>query len=156
MAKAVIRGDRQLVANIRSLSKAFPDGVADEICRQALEPMAEQIRGNASAKQAGSDDKGERVADGIVIAKRPESRRGRRVFWVSLKGLAKQVGHLSEFGTAPHWQPFFRGGWMHPGSRARPWFRPGYEATKNEVVRRFGQLVEARLKAIAATLRIER
>lgn len=44
------------------------------------------------------------------------------------------VGHLVEFGTAPHYQPNRNGGQWHPGARPYPFMRPAYEETKNEIV----------------------
>ena len=51
------------------------------------------------------------------------------------------AGHLVEFGTAPHWQPNRGGGQMHPGAQAKPFLRPAYEATKDEIVRQTGEAV---------------
>lgn len=54
------------------------------------------------------------------------------------------VGHLVEFGTAPHWQPNRFGGTMHPGARAFPFMRPAYDMTKVQIVMRTGEsLVQA-------------
>lgn len=54
------------------------------------------------------------------------------------------VGHLVEFGTAPHWQPNRFGGTMHPGARAKPFMRPAYDMTKAQIVTRAGQsLIQA-------------
>jgi len=46
------------------------------------------------------------------------------------------VGHLVEFGTAPHLQP--RRGIFHPGARPKPAARPAFEATKAEVMKILG------------------
>lgn len=49
------------------------------------------------------------------------------------------VGHLVEFGTAPHWQPNRGGGTMHPGARAEPFMRPAFDMTKAQIVVRAGE-----------------
>jgi hypothetical protein len=57
------------------------------------------------------------------------------VFWLSFKLRARKIAHLVEFGTAPHWQPRWRGGWMHPGARPKPFIRPAYDAKAGDAVR---------------------
>lgn len=47
------------------------------------------------------------------------------------------LGHLLEFGTAPHWQP--RRQRMHPGAQPFPHWRPAFEMTKGQVVARLGR-----------------
>lgn len=56
---------------------------------------------------------------------------------------------LVEFGTAPHWQPNRGGGQMHPGARAKPFMRPAFEQTKDEIARQTGeQLLNSVLKGL--------
>jgi HK97 gp10 family phage protein len=58
------------------------------------------------------------------------------------------VGHLVEFGTAPHYQPNRNGGTMHPGARPHPFMRPAFEMTKAQIVVRAGEsLVRSIFKA---------
>lgn len=55
------------------------------------------------------------------------------------------LGHLLEFGTAPHWQPLRQR--MHPGAQPFPHWRPAFETTKGQVVARLGRsLVSAILR----------
>lgn len=52
---------------------------------------------------------------------------------------ARSVLHLLEFGTSAHWQSRFRGGFLHPGAKAKPVMTPAYEEHADDVPRRFGK-----------------
>lgn len=59
------------------------------------------------------------------------------------------VGHLVEFGTAPHWQPNRFGGIMHPGARPYPFMRPAHDETKDQVIETFAKDTIAEVRRAA-------
>lgn len=157
MAKASVRGDRETVANMKALRDSFPPHVIDAGCREALRPMADKTRSNAaSLAQPGAAPKGGHLHQGVALAKRDESRRTKRIWWIAFKRRARKTAHLVEFGTAPHWQPNYMGGFMHPGARPKPFFRPAFETTKDESISRFAVFASGILRERVALLRIPR
>lgn len=127
--------------------------VATMLRRLALRPTAQQQR---EARRAGLQP--------VVVAARAQlaSNGSNKTYKLSQSlGIATKdaltssagpirgkkhasVGHLVEFGTAPHWQPNRFGGTMHPGARPKPFMRPAYDMSKAQIVLRAGEsLVQA-------------
>lgn len=152
MAKGTVTGDKEILQNMRRISKAIGGGQMDKIIRDSLEPMRDRTEQNArKLRQEGYNPPGGHLDQGVVVAKRDQRGSLYRVYWVSFKNRAKKLAHLVEFGTAPHWQP--RRMIMHPGARAKPFFRPAFEATKEEVVDDVGKAVWQRILASMTGIR---
>lgn len=131
----------------------------DQLLRHSLEPMKEETQENASklrnfvGKYSGffpqprAPRKGGHLDEGVIITRRKSRGRMFREYWMSFSRRARKLAHLVEFGTAPHYQPNFKGGWQHPGSRAKPFARPAFESTKEEVVETVSRGVWLRIAA---------
>lgn len=111
----------------------------------ALKPFVAAARQNLAANRSNKTGK---LSASLGVAEKPDQRnttsagpiRGKKHYSAAV---------LVEFGTAPHWQPNRGGGQMHPGAQAKPFLRPAYEATKDEIVRQTGEAVlNAVLKGI--------
>ncbi|MCW1844126.1 HK97-gp10 family putative phage morphogenesis protein [Prosthecomicrobium hirschii] len=140
MAKATVTGDKELLNNLNAMARAFTGGVMDSVCKQAMAPLEAETKARARAlRQPGPAPRGGHLDQGVAVAKQSVGGK-RRVFWVGFKGRARKIAHLVEFGTKPHWQPKWRGGWMHPGARAKPFMRSAFEAKKREVLDVFAKL----------------
>lgn len=140
MAKATVTGDKELLNNLNAMARAFSPSVMDAVCKQSLAPLEAETKARARAlRQPGPAPRGGHLDQGVATAKQPSAGK-RRVFWVGFRGRARKIAHLVEFGTAPHWQPKWNGGWMHPGARPKPVLRPAYEARKREVLDVFARL----------------
>lgn len=143
MARAVVRGDKQLAGNIRSLGRAFGAAEMDAVCKATLEPIRARTEINAAAlRDTTHNPPGGHLDQGVVTAK-IKSNPTSRVFWVSFKRRARKIAHLVEFGTWPHWQPRRFGGMMHPGARPKPFFRPAFEAEKGPALNIFAAVTWA-------------
>lgn len=133
MAKAVVRGDREIIQNMRRAYNSVGGRTLDGIMSESLEPLETATEQNARRlRQIGYNPPGGHLDQGVVIAKREAKGALFRVYWVSFRKRARRIAHLVEFGTAPHWQPLRR--IMHPGARPKPFFRPAFESTKRIVV----------------------
>lgn len=139
-----IRG-QAAVKNVMSMLAAAPAKVLDQACVASLTPMRNQIAENALPLRQPHTPKGGHLDEGVAIGKIDSRGKFWRVFWVAFTKRARAIAHLVEFGTAPHWQPRWRGGWMHPGARPKPFARPGYEQTKDDVPAIFGKTMWAGL-----------
>lgn len=137
---AIIRGQAQLNRTLSTLARA-PAKSLDSACVESLTPMRDETKANALRLRQHGTPKGGHLDQGVVIAKRQSSGSFYRVFWLSFKARARKIAHLVELGTAPHWQPRWRGGWMHPGARPKPFMRPAYDAHRNTVPEIFGRKV---------------
>lgn len=133
-----LQGDADLRRNLAALARAPGRGL-DATCVAALTPMKDQTEANAKRYRQPRQPRGGHLDQGVVIAKVEGSGSFFRVFWISFRKRARFLAHLVEFGTAPHWQPNWRGGWMHPGARPKPFFRPAFEEKKQDVATIFGQ-----------------
>jgi len=142
-ARGVVRGDREIIANIRRAYNSVGGRALDANLANALQPAKEETITNAqrlrdfAGKYPGWPPpsvprKGGHLDQGVVIAKKDAKGPMFRVYWLSLSKRARKIGHLVEFGTAPHFQPNL--GIMHPGATAHPFMRPAFESTKQEVV----------------------
>lgn len=148
MARDVLSGDKALIRTIGAVQQDYRLRV-DPIAMEALEPMREEVQILARfRRQPGNRPPGGHLDEGIVKRKISGGSGAVRVFWISLANRARLIGHLVEFGTAPHFQP--RRNRMHPGARPFPFFTPGYESEKNNVVRKISELTWRALNAAAA------
>lgn len=127
-------GDFDSVASMLRGMASRPTEPQKRAARRAgLEPFVDAARLQLAAN--GSNRSGKlSAALGIAEKGRDTSAAG------PLRGKRHStVGHLVEFGTAPHYQPNRNGGTMHPGAKAAPFMRPAYEMTKAQIVVRAGE-----------------
>lgn len=143
MAKATVRGDKEIIANIRRAYNSVGGRYLDTTLSQSLEPMRQQTEENARERRNPGNPRGGHLDQGVVIAKHAGRGQLYREFWISFAKRARKIAHLVEYGTAPHWQP--KRGVMHPGARAFPFFRPAFEEKKHEVTEEVGRRVWARI-----------
>lgn len=144
MAKAIVKGDAQIIANIRRAQRSIGGKFLDDTLKASLEPMRQQTEINArERRQVGYNPPGGHLDEGVVVRKTDSVGLYNRVYWVSFAKRARKIAHLVEFGTAPHYQPLRR--MMHPGAQPYPFFRPAYESTKRQVVDEVGTQVWNRI-----------
>lgn len=143
MSKSGVFGDRELVMALRELGKGLAPSEIDHAAIRSLDPMLAdakarlKVNRNFAGKYPGfpqpkSPRKGGHVDQGIVVRKHDASKT-RRAYRLGATKRSRYLLHLLEYGTAPHWQPNFRGGWMHPGAQAKPTITPAFEAHKDNV-----------------------
>ncbi len=134
MARNILRGDAQLRRALKGIPLVTAAGL-DGAIRESLEPMRRRTSLNAMRlRQPGRSPPGGHLDQGVVIRKVDGRGRSYRKFWIAFTRRARFLAHLVEFGTRPHFQPKRRGGIMHPGANAKPFFTPAFESTKNETV----------------------
>ncbi|WP_147377676.1 HK97 gp10 family phage protein [Mesorhizobium waimense] len=143
---------------MRELSRqiAVPLGATS---RFALQPTLRAAKANVRAlplkESTGT------LAASLVIKQKPRTSKVNPTFQVGPNAAvqrATQYGsrrpvryaHLIEFGTAPHYQP--ERGAVHPGTRPMPFLTPAYFATREDVVKRFGQKIGPEMEKRAAKL----
>lgn len=143
MAKAVVRGDKEIRANLRAVQNAVGGREMDTMITRALTPMKNATIAGALAHRQPHNPPGGHLDQGVVIVKRNSRGNLYREFWVTFTKRARKLAHLVEFGTAPHAQP--NRGNFHPGARAFPFFRPAFEETKDGVGREIGASVWTRI-----------
>lgn len=150
-AKATVRGDKEIIANIRRAMNSVGGRELDRNIGQSMAPMKEQTQENAKAlrnfvgkypdffPQPTKARRGGHLDEGVRVAKHDSRGMFYREFWLAFGKRSRKIAHLVEFGTLPHFQPNFKGGFHHPGAEAHPFARPAFEATKEEVVDEFGR-----------------
>lgn len=135
-----LTGDKEIRAVLRAMANDMASKQLDAAMVSSLEPMQEATVANAlRLRQPGRTPRGGHLDQGVVIAPKMRSR-AKRIYWLTFSKRASKIAHLVEFGTAPHWQPNYRGGWMHPGARPKPFARPAFEQNKEETLSRLGRL----------------
>lgn len=141
-----LKGDVQLRRNMGRAAGIYDGKAMDTDIEAALEPMRRETERNAAPlrnyagkypdffpQPTGTPPGGH--VDQNVVSVRVAGTAKKRTWWVSFKGRARTIVHLLEFGTAPHFQQNFKkGGFMHPGASAHPFFRPAFEAKKGEAL----------------------
>jgi hypothetical protein len=136
-----VTGARQLAAKLRAIGNAPTAAVRRKARGDALRPILVGAEMNLRAN--GSVITGKLLRGlRIVQTGRNETRFGQ-------VGDHEPVAHLVEYGTAPHWQPNYRGGWMHPGARPYPFARPAFESHKDEAVKIYVQQLWKAIQAAA-------
>lgn len=164
-AKIVLTGDAQLRRNMARLAKLYDGRTMDEDLEFAAEPLRREAENNARPlrnyvgkypdffPQPTKAPIGGHLDEGVEARRVDAKGNKRREWWVAFSKRARKLAHLVEFGTAPHFQKNFRGGWMHPGARPRPFFRPAFDAKKNTVLDRIVSRARARLLTAASRMK---
>lgn len=138
--------------------EAFPELLANEFMQQALreaaQPMLEQVRAGCPVR-TGTLRKSIRLGIGrktpigitaVYIRAGGKGAWGDAFYarWVELTGARWHViqskrdgGALFRPGTGKHPVKAV----VHPGMKARPFMRPAFDATANDVVARFGAIL---------------
>lgn len=158
-----VTGHVELVAALRELAQSITPADIDKAAVESLDPMLkdtkERIRlnRNYAGKYPGFPDpatprKGGYVDQGVIVRKDEGNSKTQRSYKLGATKRARYVLHLLEFGTAPHYQPNFRGGFMHPGATPRPAMTPAFEEHKDDVPTAFGEKIWLSLSAKASTL----
>lgn len=153
-----VRGDRETARALRELSKQVAVPLAST-SRFALQPTLKAAKSNA--KGLPLKESTGTLAESLVIKQKPRTSKVNPTFQVgpdaSMQRSTKfgsrrpvRYAHLIEFGTAPHYQP--GRGVVHPGSAPHPFMTPAYFATREEVVKRFGQKIGPEMEKRAAKL----
>lgn len=84
---------------------------------------------------------------GLNVGAEGSQTKSKRKFLLGAVGRARRIAHLVEFGTRFHWQPRFRGGWMHPGAqRKTPFMTRAYQAHGDQVPTVLGRELWAAIK----------
>jgi HK97 gp10 family phage protein len=150
-----VRGSRETARALRDLANyvAVPLNAAS---RFALQPTVKAAK--AKVQAIAFEDSTGALAASLTIRKKPRSSKLNPVHQVGPDSGFRKEGrrpvsyaHLVEFGTAPHVQP--KRGIVHPGTRPMPFMEPAYHATKEEVVKRFGQRMGPEMEKRAAKVR---
>lgn len=153
-----VRGDKETARALRALQQqvAVPLAAAS---RFSLQPTLKTARSNVKALPLKESSGA--LAASLIIKQKPRTSKLNPTFqvgpnagfqWGTEFGSRRPVryAHLIEFGTAPHYQP--GRGVTHPGTKPMPFLTPAYFATREEVVKRFGQKLGPELEKRAAKL----
>lgn len=139
MASGGVRGAQETITVLRALSRGLPDSRLREARHEALAPMQSAAQDNFRAN--GSFVTGVIPGD-IVIADTGANQTS-----LGMTGMGAKLGHIIEFGTAPHEQP--NRGTYHPGSEPKPFLRPAFDEQRDNVMRRIGEQIATQLRRIA-------
>lgn len=157
MANMTVRGDKEIIDNLRRTTRSISGSFLSKAMNEALKPMKDQTQQNAKAlrnyagkystffPQPTGAPPGGHLDQGLAIADVKNLGPLRREKWLGFRKRARKVAHLVEYGTAPHYQPNFKGGFFHPGAAAHPFFRPAFESTKGDVVDHMGNAIWRRI-----------
>lgn len=155
--KSGVTGDKELVAALRELAKGPTSAEVDQAAIAAMQPMLQKTRErlrstrNHAGKYPGFPQprvprKGGHVDEGIVVRKQKD-KGTRKQYRLGATRRSRYLLHLVEFGTAPHFQPKFRGGFFHPGARATPVLLPTFDEEKGKVPSEFGRVIWTKMSA---------
>ncbi len=158
LKRSGVSGHQELIANLRELAKGPTEAEIDQAAQKSLRPMLMKTKDrlktarNFAGKHPGfpqprSPRSGGHVDEGIVVRKMKVGGKGKRSYRLGATKRSRYLLHLVEFGTAPHFQPNFRGGWMHPGARAHPALLPSFDEESGKVPQVFGQEIWAKMSA---------
>ena len=147
-----VSGHQEVIANLKELSKGPTAREIDEAAIESMQPMLNKTRvrlrrtRNYVGKYPGFPQprvprKGGHVDQGIVVRKMKSPSPKKRAYRLGATKRSRYLLHLVELGTAPHFQPKFRGGWLHPGARAQPVLIPTFDEERGNVPRAFGQKI---------------
>lgn len=157
MAKFTVRGDKEINRNFRRTVSALNSAFMSSMMKGAFDPMKDQTKENARTlrnfpgkhssffPQPTGAPPGGHLDQGVAVAKFKSRGPLVQEYWLGFNKRARKIAHLVEYGTAPHYQPNFKGGFHHPGAAAQPFFRPAFESTKNEVVAEVSKRTWARI-----------
>lgn len=148
--KSGVYGDKALMSTLRQMPGTIGVKYVDQIAVRSLEPMKDATIANARLLRdpENPNPKGGHLDQGIVTRRIEARGKTRRVYWISFIKRARYIAHLVEFGTRAHWQPRRFGGWMHPGARRKPFFRPAFEQNKKRTMDDFGRGIWQAMKSI--------
>lgn len=163
MATSWVRGDVEVTAALRAMGKGPAARDIDAAANIAMKPMLAETKLAMVANrnyvgkypnfpQPRVPRKGGFVDAGVGIRADLKSPTRRSYKMGAITRRARFLLHLLEFGTAPHFQPNFRGGFMHPGAAPNPALVPAFESGKAGVVRVFGVEIVARIERQARDL----
>lgn len=146
--KNSVVGDRELAMALRELAQGVSVSDVDKAAKVSMDPMKDDAKArarryrNRAGKYPGFPDPRPgrmHVDQGIVFGREKNSTRTRRRYVLGGKGRARKLLHLLEFGTLPHFQKFFRGGFHHPGAQPKPVMTPAYESHADDIETLFGK-----------------
>lgn len=152
LKRSGVTGDKELIAALRELAKGPTPAELDSAANQAMSPMLAKAKARFKAArnyvgkwigfpQPSVPRVGGHVDEGLVFRKSGTQGGSKRYYRLGATRRARFLLHLLEFGTSPHWQPRFRGGWWHPGAKAHPSLIPSYDEEKGVVPERFGRII---------------
>jgi hypothetical protein len=150
-----VRGSRETARALRDLANyiAVPLNAAS---RFALQPTVKAAK--AKVQAIAFEDTTGALAASLTIRKKPRSSKLNPVHQVGPDSGFRKNGrrpvsyaHLIEFGFPAFYQE--GRGVTHPGTRPMPFMEPAYHATKEEVVKRFGQRIGPEMEKRAAKVR---
>lgn len=144
---STVTGYRETARSLRKLARR-PKAIVGPAIRKALKPMLAKTRANLKANN--SYHRG--VLSRSMAIRRLKTTTALSVWTLAATGRGVGIAHLVEGGTRPHWQPNFRGGWMHPGAKAKPFLEPAYFAHDDDAVRIFGQEIGAQMISYASSI----
>jgi HK97 gp10 family phage protein len=135
--KSRVTGVPEMKKAMREVAR-FAAAAANSASKHALEPTLEAARSNAPVRTG-------RLRQSLVIKRDPESAKSRPRYLVGpdSKSPAVRYAHLTEF-EAEGGRPPLR------------WMTRAFEATKEEVARRFGTLIGPALEKQAARVAAQR
>lgn len=143
-----ITGDRDVVAALNALAhEGLSIVTVDTAAKTAMKPMVDDAKQRARrnrnfiGKWPGFPQpaKNRRHLDQGLVFRKVKSSPARRSYRFGATGRARRIAHLVEWGSVPHFQPNFRGGWQHPGAQRSPFMVPAFEAHKSQVVGQMGK-----------------
>lgn len=145
--KVTVRGKDKLFDKLRRLApEAFTELKAAN--GKAAEAMVGYARDFVAVKTG-------KLRDSIVATPpggtAPSYSQGNRIVpegsWMVTAGNSGvRYAHLVEFGTKPHFQPNYRGGFDHPGAKAQPFFWPSYRLVRKSMRSRATRALNASIK----------
>lgn len=156
-----MRGDAELTAALRELGKGPRAADIDAAAKNSLAPMLQQTKDAMRANrnyvgkypaffpQPESPRDGGFVDAGVAIKRSTVTPTRRTYKMGATSRRARYLLHLLEFGTMPHYQPHFHGGWQHPGAAPNPAMVPAYENNKAGAISSFSNDLLARIEARA-------
>lgn len=153
-----VRGADSVSKKLRSIARGPTAAEVNSASINAMTPMLEKTKQKARAHrdypgkwsgfpEPANPPDGGHIDQGLVV-KRVKSANG-YAYRLGATKRARYILHLLEFGTAPHVQPAFRGGWIHPGASPNPVLIPSFDEEKSTVARRLGERLWAAMKARA-------
>lgn len=161
--KSGVTGHTEIIAVLRELGKGPSPQELDAAALVSMTPMLEKTKARLRSvrdyegKYPGFPQPrvprvGGHVDQGVVMRKQKATSKTKRSYRLGATKRSRYLLHLVEFGTAPHFQPNFRGGWMHPGARAQPILIPTFDEEKSSVPTVFAQRLAASMQAKIARL----
>ncbi len=134
-----VTGDKAVAEALRMMGRGVPAAIINKAMKDAAAPMhADAVATARLHRQPGRRPAKGHLDENIAFKQVKTKGKSRKTtsFAIGGVGRGRQLLHLLEFGTKPHWQP--RRQSLHPGARRFPIMRPSYEAHSETVPRQFG------------------